>query len=258
MVRPADRQPSYVLHRRAYRETSAIVELLTFDFGRVSGIVRGVKGGRRAHHHIEPFAQVVATWRGRGELVNVLRCEAVAPRPLAGEEQIPRAPRLSALSGDALFAGLYLNELLMKTLSHEEPVAALFESYGDALESLAAGGELEPTLRTFERRLLDELGYGLAFDVDVRNGAPIDADKAYGFVIGEGFHELRSDQRAAPQRRPPFVLTGRQIAAMDAGDYRDRAVRQAAKRVFRRALELRLDGRRLTTRSLFAARPRLA
>jgi len=38
-------QPAYVLHRRAFRETSAIVELLTRDFGRVAAVVRGVKGG---------------------------------------------------------------------------------------------------------------------------------------------------------------------------------------------------------------------
>ena len=248
MVRPAERQPAYVLHRRAFRETSAIVELLTFDFGRVSGVVRGVKGGRRGHHHIEPFTQVAASWRGRGQMVNVLRCEAVSPKQL---------------SGDALFAGLYLNELLVKTLSHEEPAAALFDQYGQALTALGAGGDLEPILRTFERRLLDELGYGLAFDVDVNSGAPIVGDKAYGVVIGEGFHELpsgaaSSHQRAGAQRHAPLVLNGWQIAAIGTGDYRDRTVRQAAKRVFRRALELRLDGRRLTTRSLFAARMRLA
>ena len=249
MARPAERQPAYVLHRRAFRETSAIVELLTLDFGRVSGVVRGARNGRRHSHHIEPFTQISATWRGRGQLVNVLRCEAVAPKQLGG---------------DSLFAGLYLNELLMRTLSHEEPAAALFDHYGEALASLNAEGDLEPILRTFERRLLEELGYGLAFDIDVRSGAPIDGDKTYGMIIGEGFHELHDDVLAGgdnlctASRQAPFALSGRQIAAMDTGDYRDRAVRQAAKRVFRRALELRLGGRRLTTRSLFAVRSRIA
>ncbi|WP_238314794.1 DNA repair protein RecO C-terminal domain-containing protein, partial [Methylobacterium crusticola] len=80
--------------------------------------------------------------------------------------------------GDALFAGLYINELLVKTLGREEPVADLFDSYDAAVASLAriqsstfapwaprhsspgdgkrrGFGELEPILRTFERRLLD-------------------------------------------------------------------------------------------------------
>lgn len=249
MARPAERQPAYVLHRRAFRETSAIVELLTRDFGRVSGVVRGARNSHRRSHHIEPFTQVLATWRGRGQLVNVLRCEATVPKQLGG---------------DALFAGLYLNELLMRTLSHEEPVAALFDHYGEALTALHAEDDLEPILRTFERRLLEELGYGLAFDVDVRNGAPIDSDKTYGMIVGEGFHELDDhvpvvgNNGAAAGRTAPFALSGRQIAAMGTGDYRDRAVRQAAKRIFRRALELRLGGRQLATRSLFSARPRIA
>ena len=75
----------------------------------------------------------------------MLRCEAAVPKQLGG---------------DALFAGLYLNELLIRTLSQEEPVAALFNDYGDALASLnsvGAEGDLEPILRTFERRLLEEL-----------------------------------------------------------------------------------------------------
>ena len=236
MVLPAERQPAYVLHRRAFRETSAIVDLLTLDFGRVSGVVRGVKGGRRRRHHIEPFAQVFATWRGRGQLVNVLRCEAATIR---------------RLGGDALFAGLYLNELLVRTLSHEEPVALLFAHYGEALEALAAGGDLEPALRTFERRLLEELGYGLAFDIDVCSGSRIDDDKTYGVIIGEGFHEIRD---GCGNDAAALVLSGAQIAAMSAGDYGDRTVRHAAKHIFRRALELRLGGRRLTTRSLFGAR----
>ena len=243
MVQPAERQPAYVLHRRAFRETSAIVDLLTLDFGRVSGVVRGVKGSSRRHHHIEPFTRISATWRGRGQLVNVLRCDVAVPKQL---------------SGYALFAGLYLNELLIRTLSHEEPVSALFNDYGSALQSLTsieAEGDLEPILRAFERRLLEELGYGLAFDVDVRSGAAIDNDKTYGMIVGEGFHELcDADLVVGNNCRAvgaPFALSGRQISAIGADDYRDDAVRRAAKRVLRGALELRLGGRRLTTRSLF-------
>ena len=254
MLPATQRQPAYVLHRRAYRESSVIVELLTRDHGRVGGVARGVKSGRRGAHAVEPFAQVAVCWRGRGELVNVLRCEA---------------QESARLRGDALFAGLYVNELLVKTLGREEPAAELFEHYGDALRRLGAETELEPILRAFERRLLIELGYGLTFDRDVRSGAPIAAEKTYGVVVGEGFQEAAEGTRKARERFQAHVsapraipngaaasllLTGGQIAAMDAGDYRDAAVRRVAKRIFRHALEVRLGGRRLTTRSLFRAR----
>ena len=234
MPRPAQAQPAYILHRRAFRETSAIVELLTRDFGRVSGVVRGAKGGRRHRQDIEPFAEVAVTWRGTGQLVTVLRCETATPRRLCGH---------------SLFAGLYINELLVKTLGHEEPVTPLFHDYGEALTQLAADQALEPTLRNFERRLLEELGYGLAFDVDVRTGRSIEAANTYGVVDGEGFRML--DRVGDPAA---LVLTGKQIAALDAGDYREDFVRQAAKHIFRNALQRRLGNRTLTTRRLFRAR----
>ena len=279
MLPPADRQPAYVLHRRAFRETSAIVELLTRDYGRVGGVLRGAKRRRRGAHPIEPFVQLAVTWRGRGQLVNVFGVEpsaggreGLAPRmkePSAGaargraarEGPAPRREEplaLRRLAGDALFAGLYLNEVLMHTLSRQEPAPALFAHYGEALAELASGDDLEPALRRFERRLLEELGYGLAFDVDIANGRPIDRDKEYLVVAGEGFREAVANGAAAAgyasANGREWKLTGAQIAAVGADDYRAGDVRLAAKRVFRRALEMRLDGKSLATRELFGAR----
>ena len=256
MIQPADRQPGYVLHRRAYRESSALVELLTRDFGLVGAVMRGVKRSPRSARDLEPFGRIEVSWRGRGELVTVLRAETVVSR---------------SLSGDALFAGLYINELLVKTLGREEPVADLFDSYDAAVASLArlqesgvasatpnrsstdAGkrrgfDELEPILRTFERRLLDELGYGIAFDVDVANGRPIEPGRLYRVVDGEGFQEVDRQHKS-----PEAVFDGAQVAAMDAGEYGDRVVLQGAKQILRRAIAVRLGGKPLVTRRLFTA-----
>lgn len=241
MVQPADRQPGYVLHRRSYRESSALVELLTRDFGLVGAVMRGVKRSSRSARDVEPFGRIAVSWRGRGQLVTVLRAETVVRRNL---------------SGDALFAGFYINELLVKTLGREEPVADLFDCYDAAIASLAeipsstvgGLGELEPILRTFERRLLDELGYGIAFDVDVANGRPIEPGRLYRVVDGEGFREIENREASSAA-----VFDGTQIAAMDAGEYRDRAVLQGAKQILRRAIAVRLDGKPLVTRRLFTA-----
>ena len=46
MTRRIVDEPAYVLHVRAYRETSAIIDLLTLQHGRVSVVARGVR--RRA------------------------------------------------------------------------------------------------------------------------------------------------------------------------------------------------------------------
>lgn len=254
MLPAAERQPAHVLHRRPFRETSVIVELLTRDHGRVSGVVRGARGTGRRARPIEPFSEVVVAWRGRGELVNVLRHESVAVRRLAGER---------------LFAGLYVNELLVKMLGRGDPVGAIFAHYAAVLSALAEGDDTASVLRSFERVLLDELGYGLAFDIDVRNGRPIDRRRRYDVVVGEGFQECAAPRNGSSarsggnggngdefghERGEPLTLSGSAIAAIDMGDYSDRSVRRAAKHVFRSALELRLGGRRLATRNLFGAR----
>lgn len=255
MIQPADRQPAYVLHRRAYRESSALVELLTRDFGLVGAVMRGAKRSPLSARDLEPFGQVAVSWRGRGQLVTLLRTETVVRRNL---------------SGDALFAGLYINELLVKTLGRGEPVSGLFGSYDAAIASLAqarsstvepasrsrppndveggSGFALEPILRTFERRLLDELGYGIAFDVDIGSGRPIERSRRYRVVDGEGFREVDAQEAAST-----CVFDGSQIAAIDAGDYTDLAVLQGAKQILRRAIAVRLGGRPLATRRLFAA-----
>lgn len=240
MPPPAAEQPAFALHRRAYRETSAIVDLLTLDFGRVGGVLRGVRGAARRARPVHPFCELTVSWRGRGQLVNILGCELVASRQLSGER---------------LFCGLYVNELLVKTLGPEEPVPALFQHYRDVLSALQAEGataDVEGALRNFERRLLDELGYGLTFDVDVHSGRPIAEAKCYEVVPGEGFAE--ANQARSQHERAPWSVRGRQITAMANGDYRAADVRQVAKRVFREALQQRLGPRRLAARALFQAR----
>ena len=239
MISPVDRQPAFVLHRRAFRESSLLVELLTRDFGRVGGVVRGAKGSRGQRPEVEPFGELAVTWRGRGELVTVVRSESVHPR---------------RLTGDVLFAGLYVNELLVKTLGREEPVGMVFQNYGDALSSMKSSADIEPALRTFERRLLDELGYGIAFDFDVHSGKPIKREKTYRVVDGEGFREVDAPGTSrGSDGSATLVLSGREIAAIASGEFADRSVRRAAKQVLRRAIRLRLGGRPLTTRRLFAA-----
>lgn len=175
-------------------------------------------------------------------MLNILRWEPVASRQLSGER---------------LFCGLYVNELLIKTLSQEDPVPALFQHYREVLSALHAkdtsAAGVEGALRNFERRLLEELGYGLTFDVDVRSGRPIAAANCYEVVPGEGFAERESGTRSQPDRAP-LSVRGHQVAAMANGDYRAADVRQVAKRIFREALQQRLGHRRLAARALFQAR----
>jgi recombinational DNA repair protein (RecF pathway) len=73
MTRP-EGLPAYVLHSRAYRESGAIVDFLTRDFGRVSLFATGVgpsTSGKRRSNGIaallQPFTAVLLTWRGAND-----------------------------------------------------------------------------------------------------------------------------------------------------------------------------------------------
>jgi len=53
-------QPAFVLHSRAYRETSALVTFFSPEYGKFNGIVRGGKGGEKNRfdknlHYYNPF-----------------------------------------------------------------------------------------------------------------------------------------------------------------------------------------------------------
>ena len=63
--------------------------------------------------------------------------------------------------GDALIAGLYLNELLMRLLPREDPHEALFDGYGQTIKALSQSDELPiaVVLRGFELMLLRATGH---------------------------------------------------------------------------------------------------
>ena len=221
------RQPAYLLHARAYRETSAIIDLLTLEHGRVAGVARGVRGGRRPQP-IEAFCLMEIGWRGTGSLVTVTGREAVQRWHLAGR---------------ALFAGMYVNELLVRSLRPAEAVPNLFRAYQVTLGRLASEDDLEPPLRVFEKRLLFELGYAPTFDSESISGAAMVDDRAYVFAEGEGF---RVAGAAADD-----TFSGRVLKDIARDRYEATDVRRAAKIILRRALRPHLGPRPLAARELF-------
>lgn len=221
----ASAQPAYILHSRAYRESSALVDILTAQ-GRVRAVLRGARG--KAGTLARPFVPLEIEFRGRGELKNIARLEAAG---------IP-----NLLRGAALFSGLYLNELLIRLLPAEDPHPALFEHYALSLRALAANPPLEPLLRAFEWRLLDELGYGFALDVDL-GGLPIARDGLYRLLPDAGLEPVAQLQ--------PGLFQGADLLAMAQADWSSPGALAAAKRLMRQALAPHLGGRPLVSRELF-------
>ena len=219
------RQPGYVLHRRAYRETSYLADILSPEFGRLACVFRGARKKQGAS--LEPFIRYGLAWHGKGQMVTVTSYDIEIEHSLRDRY---------------LYAGLYLNELIVRALPVEVSAPPLFHAYDNAIASLARRDTLEPVLRTFERILLRESGYDVLFNYDHTTGDVIAPDKYYRFVPNVGFESTQKTSDA---------LSGRVLLAIADDDYAKTETRRVAKHVLRSALKPLLGDRPMASRQLF-------
>jgi DNA repair protein RecO (recombination protein O) len=168
-----DNHPAFILHARPYRETSLLIEAFTRDHGRIGLVARGVRGSksRFARAHLQPLQPLLLGWIARGELGTLTAVEPTGTRWM--------------LSGDALFAGIYVNELVQRLSSRNDAHPAAFAAYTECLARLAERSDIAWTLRRFERDLLADLGYALMLS-HAASGEPIDPDVSYAYVADTG------------------------------------------------------------------------
>ncbi len=227
-------QPAFVLHRRPYRDTSLLLEVFSQDQGRLGLVARGAAASRsRLKGLLQPFAPLLLSWSGAGELATLTAAEE-------GGRPIPLPPH-------RVLAGLYVNELLLRLLPRLDPHPALFAAYETLLAELVAAPGEEPPLRRFEKRLLEELGYGLTLDREAASGTPIVAEEHYCYVLDRG-------PLAAGQTQVGVPISGRGLLALRDGILNDPAVLKEVKRLTRAALAEQLRGRALKTRELYRVR----
>ena len=164
-----DQQPAYVLHARAYRESSLLLECFTRDHGRVGLVARGVRKekSRMPRALLQAFVPLLLSWSGGGELATLIAADAEG------------AP--VALAGEASLCGLYVNELVLRMTMRQDAHADLFAAYGETLLRLAGAESAAWTLRRFERDLLEFLGYGANLAIDALSGEPIESAGEYGY-----------------------------------------------------------------------------
>jgi len=232
MKRRNEHEPAFVLHAYPYKETSLIVEAFTRRFGRVGLLARGARRPRSAMRGVLlAFHPLRMTWSASAELGTLMSAEWGGGQP--------------SLSGIGLMCGFYINELLLRLLPRDDPHEALFDAYGMALTRLSAGEAQAAVLRSFERRMLAELGYAPVLDRDASNGAQIDAAKHYAYEAERGPVETRRSDGDS-------VISGRTLLDMAADDYGSPRTREEARRLMRTLIAERLGGQALHTRSVLA------
>ena len=221
--------PAYILHHRPFRETGRIFEVLTREDGRLSVFARGVRGPKaRLAAVLQPFRLLLLSWSGRGD----------APS-LTGAESAGACTALPVL---CLLSGFYLNELVLQLTTRHDPQPALFDAYHHAIQSLKEGAPLAPTLRVFEKRLLQILGYGLDLGTEAMSGRPIEPQGYYHFRPGEGLFPTDAAR--------PDAIAGRSLASLETEQLAEARELKDARSLLQAALAHCLDGRELATRSV--------
>ena len=224
--------PAYVLHRRAFKETSALVDLFSSKYGRIGAVAKGVRRKKSGLSGIlQTFQLLQVAWSGRGELVTITSAEP-ADTPII-------------YSGRSLLNGFYLNELLMRFLHRNDPHPELFSMYHASLRALTDNDKEESVLRLFEKVLLKSIGYGLVLDHDVVTDDKIDPDRKYVYRMNKGPSEHFT------QAANEVVIHGATLHALGAERLVDDNTLREAKLLMRSVISHYLGDRPLMSRELF-------
>ena len=143
---------AYLLHRYDWSESSLILDLFTRERGRIAVAAKGAK---------RPYSQLRSVLLPFQKLsVLLARAGADDAAEVVTLRSADYAGGVPMLGGAALFAGFYLNELLLRLLARQDAHPALFDAYEASLPGLAAVDEAgaQAALRAFELTLLRETG----------------------------------------------------------------------------------------------------
>jgi len=229
-MRQTELQKAFVLHTRAYRDTSMLLDIFTLHHGRLSLVARGVRNGKhRWRHLLMPFRQVEVTWSGNGELQTLTQLESQGV--------------CFNLERKALFCGFYLNELLLYLLPKQDAYPEIFELYEHTLRMLKNKQQLEPCLRYFERHLLHILGYDTGFEFEAEP------------IMPEGFYLYRHEHGFVPVKQQidatQMLYRGKVLLDIAKDNYTDEITLSQAKQLFRTKLQFLLGSKSIKSREMF-------
>ncbi len=224
-----DNQSVYILHTYPFKETSLVVELFSQQFGRIAAVA---KGARRPHSAmrgmLQSFQMLSGAWSGKNELKTL--------------HSLDWSAGLTLLKGEALMCGFYMNELLLRLLPREDAHETLFEYYTNTMRTLTEGRDLATTLRRFELKLLQEMGYAVPLLQD-ENEQEIMADNTYRYEAEYGACELKAIKSGVQ-------LSGKTLLDMARNDYADAVTQNQSKQLMRHLLAHYLGDKPLYTRQL--------
>ncbi|HEY7905725.1 MAG TPA: DNA repair protein RecO [Wenzhouxiangella sp.] len=224
----------YVLHRRPWRESSLLIDCLSKTHGRIGLVARGGRSERSPWRGlVEPFMPLSIGYIQKGEMGTVRDIEALGDRLM--------------LTGEALWCGLYANELLLHLIDRQEAVPALYSDYQDLLVGLSSEDQRMPALRRFEWRLLNTLGVAPSLSREAEQGDAIDVDQRYRLEPEAGFFVAGADKGLVVDGATIVWLADPMRGSMDSETLKQ------ARLITRTLIDHQLGGRPLRTREMMRA-----
>jgi DNA repair protein RecO (recombination protein O) len=213
-------EPAFILRTAPYSDSSLLVEAFARGHGRIGQVARGTRAPRsKTRALLQPFRPVLLSWIEKGDLGTLSGIEEAGP-------SVP-------LSGEQVFSGWYLNELLLKLVQRHDPHPDLYDAYTDALAELHLA--TERALRLFEKRLLAEIGFALDLPDDLQ------PDSHYRFLPESGAFLVEAGPDAAIQASGQALIALRDETLFEPSDVK------SVRAVLREALRPLLAGREIVT-----------
>tara|TARA_B100000965_G_C19562592_1_gene745250 strand:- start:310 stop:987 length:678 start_codon:yes stop_codon:yes gene_type:complete len=168
-------QKAFVIHSRAYKETSLIVTFLSERNGKINAVAKGAKRkNSRLSGNLEPFQCLNIDFRGRSDLKTLYLAEPCEVfEDFCGSEN--------------LYSAFYVNELINFLITQSEESVDLFGIYKNCISALKKEQSVETILRNFELDLLGILGYEINFLTEYDTNAELKSGQMYKYSPQSGF-----------------------------------------------------------------------
>lgn len=226
-----------VLHQHDYRNSSLIVHFFIKDYGKISAVARGVKQSKKNDYALlQPFQKIIVSLAGKNDLLNL--------------KSIEQSSKSWSLTGKSLYCAYYLNELLLRLLPSHSDCQSIFELYFQILDLLDANVSqaslhYEASLRLFELKLLEFLGYGLNLSYEVDTGDSIETGKDYYYCIHSG------PSLSVPDHGQYLSISGQTLNELANCKLCKQKTLQESKQLLKWALAEQLGDKPLKSREMF-------
>lgn len=150
MHKKLDRQPfidAYLIHKKPYLEKKVMAYLFTETHGLIATMT----------HWSTAKKNILSAF-------SLLACQLLVKPNISQLKKVEIKTFHPPLQGTHLFGGLYINELIYRFCETNQAHPELYQLYAQTIQALAQKKPLDQTVRLFEFRLQELLGYGLNFE----------------------------------------------------------------------------------------------